>query len=127
MPSFRKSERLCSKVAIDHLFSVGRPIFKYPVKLIWLADKADNKPALRVVISVSKRKFKRAVDRNRIKRLLRECFRLNKFIIENDLKNRQCSVALIYIGKEVPAKNDLESIIIDLFHRLSKDYENLVG
>ncbi len=127
MPSFDKSERLCSTLAINYLFSEGHSVFKHPVKIKWIQAKWDNNHLIKVVITVSKHKFKRAVDRNRIKRLLRECFRLNKFIIEDGLINSQCYLALIYTGNEIPEMSALEPIIIELFHRLIKDYEKLAG
>lgn len=124
MPTFGKSERLCNTLAIQQLFNQGRPIFKHPLKIIWLPAKWDNNHRLKVVISVSKRNFKKAVDRNRIKRLLRECFRLHKSIIEQKLEDRQCYIALIYTSKEFPTMNDIEPIIIKLFQRLIQEYES---
>lgn len=127
MPTFVKSERLCSTLAITHLFGEGYSIFKHPVKIKWIPAKWDNNHQIMVVITVSKHKFKRAVDRNRIKRLLRECFRLNKFILEDGLKSSQCYLALIYTGNDIPERSTLEPIIIELFHRLIRDYEKLAG
>lgn len=127
MPKFVKSERLCSPLAISHLFDKGYSIYKHPVKIKWLPVKTDNNQHVQVVISVSKSRFKRAVDRNRIKRLIRECFRLHKSILIEGLNGRQCHLAIIYIGKTLPLMNDLEPIIIELFHRLNKEYESIAG
>lgn len=127
MPKFRKSERLSGINEIDHLFKDGYSLFKYPLKIKWLPVENDNNVPIKVVISVSKRRFKRAIDRNRIKRIMRECFRLNKSIIENRLESKKCHLALIYLGKELCSKNEIEPIIIDLFNRLIKEYENLAS
>lgn len=127
MPKFVKSERLCSALAISHLFDKGYSVYKHPVKIKWLPVKWDSDLNIQVVISVSKNRFKRAVDRNRIKRMLRECFRLHKSVIEKGLNGRQCHLALIYTGKDIPEMNVLEPIIIDLFHRFTKEYEKLAG
>lgn len=127
MPTFVKSERLCSTLAINNLFKEGYVVYKYPVKLKWMQANWDDHLKVKVVISVSKHRFKRAVDRNRIKRLLRECFRLHKFILEDELKSRKCYLGVIYTGNEMPEKGVLEPIIIDLFHRLIKDYEKIAG
>lgn len=126
MPTFHKSERLCSNVAIEKLFEKGYSLFKYPVKIIWLPAKWDNNHSVKVVISVSKRRFKRAVDRNRIKRILRECFRLHKSVLDNT-SGRQLYLGIIYTGKELPEWNSVEPIINDLFQRLSKEYEKIAG
>jgi ribonuclease P protein component len=114
-------------VAINKLFIKGQAIYKHPIKIIWIPGEWDNNHAVKVVISVSKRNFKRAIDRNRVKRVLRECFRLNKYIIERDLGDKKCLLALVYTGKELPNYKGLEPIIIHLFQRLSKDYENFTG
>ncbi len=126
MPTFRKSERLCSAVAIDRLFTQGYSLFKYPIKIVWLPAQFDNNHSVKVVISVSKRRFKKAVDRNRIKRLLRECFRLHKSIFDNE-SGRQLFLGIVYTGKELPEWKNLEPIIIELFQRLSKEYEKIAG
>lgn len=127
MPSFSKSERLCGTVAINMLFTKGHVIYKHPLKIVWLPCELDNNHAVKVVISVSKRNFKKAIDRNRIKRMLRECFRLNKYIIEQELHGHKGYLALVYTGKELPNYWNLELIIIQLFKRLSKDYEKFAG
>jgi ribonuclease P protein component len=127
MPKFTKAERLCNAIDINHLFSVGHSISQFPVKIKWLPAKWNNNVQIKVVISVSKHRFKRAVDRNRIKRVMRECFRNNKHIIQHTLDTRQCYIAIIYTGKEIADYTTLEPIIIELFHRLTKEYEKLAG
>lgn len=123
MQTFGKQEHLCSTIEIQRLFNEGHSFFRHPVKLIWLPGNWTGKPALKVLISVSKRNFKKAVDRNYIKRLLRECYRRNKYIAEENLSEKTCFLALIYAGKEIPEINSLEPIIIQLLQRLIKDYE----
>lgn len=127
MPKFVKSERLCSTLAISHLFEKGYSVFKHPLKIKWIPATGNNLNNIQVVISVSKSRFKRAVDRNRVKRILRECFRLNKAILTNGLQGKQCHLAIVYTGKDLPVMNEVEPIIIELFHRLVKEYENIAG
>lgn len=78
LETFGKSERLCSKKSIKELFNRGSSFYIYPFKVIFLPnpDQSIGKPQL--LISVPKRNFKKAVDRNKIKRRIREAYRLNK-------------------------------------------------
>lgn len=127
MPTFVKSEKLCNTAAIARLFEKGHTIYNNPIKIKWLPVSESNNTGLKVVISVSKHKFKKAVDRNRIKRILRECYRHNKSILEHGLQNKDCNLALIFTGNSLPVKDEIEPIIIRLFYRLIKEYENLTG
>ncbi|AIM36047.1 ribonuclease P protein component [Sphingobacterium sp. SG20118] len=81
--TFKKEERLCSVKLIDTLFHKGSSFVCYPYRVVFYSPKDDNhlvleNTASQVIISVSKRRFKRAVDRNLMKRRMRECFRLQK-------------------------------------------------
>lgn len=99
---YGKQNKLKSKKIIDQLFAEGKHITINSLKLIWLAEN-DLFP-LQAGVSVSSKNFKKATDRNRIKRLLRECYRLQKNTIEHYLKtnNKQCSLFLIYTGRTLP-------------------------
>ena len=127
MQTFGKDEKLCSQKAITDLFSKGKQIFKHPVKLLWMPVEPGSGGRNKVLISVSKRNFKRAVDRNKIKRLLRECYRKNKQATEAIYKDQKLLIGLIYIGKEIPRFYLLEPIIIELLHRLNCEYEKTSG
>ena len=74
---FGRDEKLKSKKVIQHLFDEGSNIKVYPLMIFYSFQQSD-KCNIRVGFSVSKKKFKRAVDRNRIKRMMRETYRLNK-------------------------------------------------
>ena len=102
---FRKADKLKSRKTIDALFSKGNSFSNFPFKVIWLPE---NKHAdLQVAIGVSSRNFKKATDRNRIKRLIREAYRLQKEPLKNHLqqKERKLSVFILYVGKEIPEYN----------------------
>lgn len=96
---FPTSEKLKSKKLLDKLFSEGKSVSQYPVKLIFLKIENQEFEGLNVGVSVPKRNFKHAVDRNHLKRLLRECYRKNKYLV---LNNMNCSYAFmfIYVSKE---------------------------
>ena len=107
---FSKSESLASRKLIEKLVEEGNSFSQYPFRLTWMtAELKANVPA-QVAIVVSKRNFKRAVDRNRIKRLLREVYRKNKSDFYKTLtnKNMQCALLLLYTGKVVPNFAEVE-------------------
>lgn len=106
--SFNKHEKLKSEKAISDLFMNGQTITLYPLRLIYKiqSDSVDSKT--KTAVSVSKRNFKRAVDRNRIKRLLREAYRLNKSHFFNNTNN-EYALMILYLGKDMPDFNLINS------------------
>ncbi len=100
--TFTKAERLSRKKSIDRLFLRGKSFDVFPLKLLWVVSEPDQKFPVEVLISVSKKKFKKAVDRNRIKRKIREAYRLNKHQLYDILarKNKKILLAIIYTGRE---------------------------
>lgn len=78
MYTFRKEERLCSRKHLDLLFKNGSSFLLYPFRISYLFIDAPSDVQAQVVINVPKRRYKRAVDRNLLKRRIREAYRLNK-------------------------------------------------
>ena len=122
--TFAKVERLCNKSLIDKLFTRGRSFFQYPFKVVFVHVDANDKfsgeyPA-KVLISVSKRHFKKAVDRNRIKRLVRESYRKNKVLLYNELEKSdlKLTIGILFTGKTIPTYHETEKKIINIIHRL---------
>ena len=103
---FGKAEKLKSRKVVEELFARGKSLNVFPIRISYkfLSLPADEKVVFQVGVSVSKRNFKRAVDRNRIKRLLREAYRLQKRELINVLKEQGKIgyVFFIYTDKQMP-------------------------
>jgi len=121
MASFtlNKRERLKSKKLITELFETGQSTFSHPIKLIYLEFTHLDTP-LKMSVSVPKRHFKSAVDRNLIKRRIREAYRQNKTSLENKLveSDKQIVMMLIFVAKEQLDYATIESAIKKLLVRL---------
>ena len=104
-----KNERLKSRKLIEQLFSDGKKFTITPFRIHYLFNKTEQLPALRFGVGVSNKNFKKAVDRNRIKRLAREAYRLQKKTLQEMVtaKNLQLNIFFIYTGKEIPAYKDV--------------------
>lgn len=114
--TFNKTEKLKSQNTIDLLFSDGKSISAYPLRLIYIINNKERK----VGVSVSKRKFKKAVERIRIKRLLRESYRLNKSILI-DNKIPHYTFMMLYIGNELPDYKTVNLKTKIVFEKLIKE------
>ena len=118
--SFPKKEKLKGKKLIDQLFAEGQSVSAFPLRLVYLKTDFEDDVVAKTGVSVSKRNFKTAVDRNRIKRLIREVYRLNKVSYFNNLKG-QHAFMILYIGKDKPTFAQIEKLMNQLFTKfLSK-------
>jgi len=123
MYTFKKEERLCNKRLIDELFHNGSSFLCYPFKASWLlVDAATQSTPAQVLISVSKRRYKHAVDRNLVKRRIREAYRLQK---QQHLYNlltgadKKIVFSLSYIGKQIEPYELMEKKMLKLLKQLS--------
>lgn len=117
--SFGKKDKLKSKKIIDALFSEGKSISAYPLRLVYLPTHFDTSVQTQTGVSVSKRHFKKAVDRNRIKRLMREAYRLNRHQYFNNIST-QYALMILYIGNEKPNTVLINTAMDTLFENFSK-------
>ncbi len=106
--TFPKNEKLKSKKTIDKLFVEGKSVSSYPIKLIYLKTELSTNVLIQAGVTVSKKNFKSAVKRNRIKRLLRESYRMNKQLVFNN-SNSTFAFLFLYLGKDMPQYQTIES------------------
>ncbi|MDP5092421.1 MAG: ribonuclease P protein component [Polaribacter sp.] len=115
-----KQERLKSRKLIEKLFTDGKSVKNFPLRMVFLQVPHTSTFPIQAAFSVPKRNFKRAVDRNRIKRLLRETYRLQKEIVYSKLeKPTICMIS--YIGREEMSFDELFSKMTNLLHLLMKE------
>ncbi|OKS87229.1 ribonuclease P protein component [Mucilaginibacter polytrichastri] len=121
MYTFRKEERLCNKRLLEELFPKGSSFLCYPFRVSWrLADAAQTVP-VQVVFPVPKKRYKHAVDRNLIRRRMREAYRLQKQQNLYDILNQaniKLTLSLSYIGKEIEPYQLMEKKMLKMFAQL---------
>jgi ribonuclease P protein component len=111
---------------IASLFEAGHSFFVPPLKIVYLKTKLTSHSPVQLLISVPKRNFPKAHDRNRIKRLIREAYRKQKHGLYASLAktNSQLALAIIYTSKKITTFNEAESKIKLALSRLSQDAGN---
>ena len=117
--SYNKKEKLKSRKQLQQLFTKGKSFTVFPIKVFFeLNETQDN--IIKTGVGVSSRNFKKAVDRNYIKRLLREVYRTEKTEFTEFLKqnNKQISLFLLYVDKALPEYNLLQQKIKKVFEKL---------
>lgn len=120
--SFKKQERLKSRKLIRELFEKGSSFFIFPFKVIYLTGYLKDDSPHQTLVSIPRRNFRRAVDRNKLKRRVREAYRLNKNILyKTDEVCPPLIIAFIFVGKELMDFYKLESKLKICLERLKKE------
>ncbi|SFB10361.1 ribonuclease P protein component [Flavobacterium swingsii] len=114
--TYPKTEKLKSKTTIDLLFSEGKSVSKYPLRLVYVPIDLEKEEQIKMGVSVSKKYFKKAVDRNYFKRVLRETYRLNKhLLLENSEK--KYGFMFFYQTKDRLTYQEINEKTIQLFEK----------
>ena len=118
--TYPKNEKLKSKITIGLLFSEGKSVSKYPLRLVYYSASLENPDTLgqniKMGVSVSKKHFKKAVDRNYFKRVLRETYRLNKHLLLDNL-DKPYAFMLFYQSKDRLSYEEINTKTIQLFEK----------
>jgi ribonuclease P protein component len=119
MQTFTKAERLSGTTAIEELYKKGKGISSFPFK-ISLLEAPHSEVPVKILISVPKRLFKKAVDRNKIKRHIREAYRKNKTTLYEELDDKKFFIMFIYTSKIVSDYQTLEKQMIAAMQKICK-------
>lgn len=114
--TYPKNEKLKSKITIGLLFSEGKSVSKYPLRLVYYSGALDDDQKIKMGVSVSKKYFKKAVDRNYFKRVLRETYRLNKYLLVDNL-DKPYAFMLFYQSKDRLSYEEINTKTIQLFEK----------
>ncbi len=123
--TFRKPEKICNQNQIDRLFKEGKSLKSGQFRLLFLETEFSGNPAVQLLIAVPKKSLRHAVDRNRMKRLIREAYRHSKHKILEvySTDKNHCDIAVVFNGKECVSQADTLTAINELMARLIRTHE----
>ena len=123
-PIFKKEERIVSNLLIETLFEKGnsQSLSAYPLRAVYLrTEHREGCAPVQLLISVPKKKFKHAVDRNRVKRQIREAYRKNKALLEGKVDEGQMLlIAIIWLSERHFATNEVVKRVVSLLKQMAK-------
>jgi len=121
--TYGKEEKLKHRKLINEIFTTGSSFPSYPFRVFFKVMEIDANVKAKVGVSVSKRNFKHAVDRNRIKRLMREAYRLQKYTLLDNLDTQVVAMIIYTQRKELPfdlIKSKMDKTLVKLTSELAK-------
>ncbi len=123
-----KKEHLCGEIRISKLFTEGKAFIVYPIRVVYRIDEKSDGEPVKMMVSVPKKRFKRAVKRNRLKRLMREAYRLNKAQLLDiiQLKTLNLQIAFNYVSNDEADYGLIESKMIAALKRITDNIESKV-
>ncbi len=115
------AERLRGEIRVKNLFLSGKSFIVYPYRVVYDMGNAANPLPSAILVSVSKKRFKQAVRRNRLRRCIKEAFRLNKSLLNDSLlaAGKTMDMAILYLDREVLPYTTLEKSMKELLQKLS--------
>ena len=119
--TFKKSERLCSRILMDRLFQDdNRSVSAYPIRAVFLPVEPTAQQGVSVLISVPKKRFHDAVDRNRVKRQLREAYRRHKHALTSRMAERGegLLIAFVYVSPQIESTDYIEKRMVRLLDKI---------
>ena len=131
--TYPKNEKLKSKIVIDSLFANGKSVSKYPLRLVYIPINLvnikhfdDTNSTIKMGVSVSKKYFKKAVDRNYFKRVLRETYRLNKHLLLDNMRKPHAFM-FFYQTKERLTYQEINEKTIKLFEKFTESQKIVIA
>jgi len=115
---FRKEERLCSVKSISRLFNEGQSLLVYPVKLVWIVSEIPQPFRAQSAFSVGKKNFPGAVDRNLLKRRMKEAYRLRKSVLYASPGTKNLHLVFLYIAREILPYKTIDKSVTSLMQKL---------
>lgn len=122
--TFKKSERLCSRILMDYLFQgENHSVSSFPIRAVFLSVDASVQTGVSVLISVPKKRFHDAVDRNRVKRQIREAYRKHKHALVAQMQEsgRGLLVAFVYVSDKIESTAYIEKRMVRLLEKVSAE------
>ena len=122
---FSKQERICRRNDFNFLFSDGESFFSYPFRCVFCGKESDE-PLVRIAVSVGKKKFKLATDRNRIKRLIRETYRLEKHSLYGFIQEHPTTwdILIIYTENKILDHKQFQHGMQTLIKKMAERIKN---
>lgn len=119
--TFTKQERLVSRKRIDMLFGGSRSVAAYPLRAVYINKEREGEAAAQLLISVPKKRFRHAVDRNRVKRQIREAYRKHKELLYDALPaDEQVLLAFVWISDTHRPSAEVEHSVVKLLQRIAE-------